>query len=74
MRYRWDYTTSIEEVMDSLHILVESGKVLYLGISNTPAWVVAAANTYARDHGKTPFSVYQGQWNVLCTSNSMILI
>lgn len=61
----WDHTTSIEEVMDSLHILVEQGKVMYLGISDTPAWVVAAANTYARAHGKTPFSIYQGRWNVM---------
>ncbi|KAK9321522.1 NADP-dependent oxidoreductase domain-containing protein [Lipomyces orientalis] len=61
----WDYTTSIEEIMDSLHILVEQGKVLYLGISDSPAWVVSAANTYARDHGKTPFSIYQGRWNVM---------
>ncbi|OCT46475.1 putative aryl-alcohol dehydrogenase AAD14 [Cladophialophora carrionii] len=61
----WDWTTSIEEVMDSLHMLVEQGKVLYLGISDTPAWIVAAANTYARSHGKTPFSVYQGRWNVM---------
>ncbi|KAJ9602406.1 putative aryl-alcohol dehydrogenase aad14 [Cladophialophora chaetospira] len=60
-----DWTTSIEEVMDSLHILVEQGKVLYLGISDTPAWIVAAANYYARAHGKTPFSVYQGRWNVM---------
>ncbi|CRL27716.1 Aldo/keto reductase [Penicillium camemberti] len=61
----WDQTTSIEEVMDSLHILVEQGKVLYLGISDTPAWVVSAANLYARSHGKTPFSIYQGRWNVM---------
>ena len=61
----WDWTTSIEELMDSLQILVEEGKVLYLGVSDTPAWVVSAANTYARDHGKTPFSVYQGRWNLL---------
>ncbi|KAG8160210.1 hypothetical protein KVR01_009746 [Diaporthe batatas] len=61
----WDWSTSIEELMDSLHILVEQGKVLYLGVSDTPAWVVAAANTYARAHGKTPFSVYQGRWSVL---------
>ncbi|KAL3466342.1 NADP-dependent oxidoreductase domain-containing protein [Aspergillus heterothallicus] len=61
----WDYTTSIEELMDSLHILVEQGKVLYLGISDTPAWVVSAANVYARAHSKTPFSVYQGRWNVM---------
>ncbi|KAL6399655.1 aryl-alcohol dehydrogenase AAD14 [Ilyonectria robusta] len=55
----WDWSTSIEELMDSLHILVEQGKVLYLGISDTPAWVVAAANTYAKAHAKTPFSIYQ---------------
>lgn len=61
----WDHTTSIEEVMDSLHILVEQRKVLYLGISDSPAWIVSAANTYARDHGKTPFSIYQGRWSVL---------
>ncbi|KAF4211861.1 hypothetical protein CNMCM8980_000639 [Aspergillus fumigatiaffinis] len=61
----WDQTTSIEEVMDSLQILVEQGKVLYLGISDTPAWIVTAANLYARSHGKTPFSIYQGRWNVM---------
>ncbi len=61
----WDYETSVEEVMDSLHNLVVSGKVLYLGISDTPASIVCLANQYAKDHGKTPFVLYQGQWNVL---------
>ncbi|CAI4412598.1 BAQ_1a_G0016520.mRNA.1.CDS.1 [Saccharomyces cerevisiae] len=61
----WDYMSSIEEVMDSLHILVQQGKVLYLGVSDTPAWVVSAANYYAKSHGKTPFSIYQGKWNLL---------
>jgi len=61
----WDYSTSVEEVVNSLHNLVVSGKVLYLGISDTPAWIVAKANQYARDHGKTPFVIYQGRWNVL---------
>lgn len=61
----WDYTTSIEELMDSLHLLVQQGKVMYLGISDTPAWVVAGANHYAKAHGKTPFSIYQGQWSIL---------
>ena len=62
---QWDYTTSVEEVMNGLHALVMSGKVLYLGISDTPAWIVSSANRYARDHGKTPFVVYQGAWSVL---------
>ncbi|KAJ7711297.1 NADP-dependent oxidoreductase domain-containing protein [Mycena olivaceomarginata] len=51
--------------MNGLHNLVVQGKVLYLGISDTPAWIVAQANQYARDHGKTPFVIYQGKWNVL---------
>ena len=51
--------------MRSLNVLVNQGKVLYLGISDTPAWVVSAANTYAVAHGKTPFSIYQGRWNVM---------
>jgi aryl-alcohol dehydrogenase-like predicted oxidoreductase len=61
----WDHTTSIRELMDSLHILVQQGKVLYLGASDMPAWIVSAANQYAVDHGKTPFSVYQGRWSLM---------
>jgi len=61
--YDWD--TSIEEIMNGLHNLVVQGKVLYLGISDSPAWVVAQANQYARDHGKSPFVIYQGKWSVL---------
>ncbi|KAH7347666.1 aryl-alcohol dehydrogenase [Plectosphaerella cucumerina] len=61
----WDWTTGIEEMMDALHVFVLQGKILYLGISDAPAWVVSAANTYATTHGKTPFSVYQGRWNIL---------
>ncbi|KAI0033212.1 Aldo/keto reductase [Vararia minispora EC-137] len=61
----WDWSTSIEEIMNSLHNLVVAGKVLYLGVSDTPAWIVSKANQYARDHGKTPFVIYQGQWSVL---------
>ncbi|KAH8823406.1 aryl-alcohol dehydrogenase AAD14 [Flagelloscypha sp. PMI_526] len=61
----WDYATSVKEVMDSLHTLVQLRKVLYLGISDSPAWIVSQANEYAKAHGKTPFSIYQGAWSVL---------
>ncbi|KAI0632846.1 aryl-alcohol dehydrogenase [Trametes polyzona] len=61
----WDYTTSIEELMNGLHALVAAGKVLYLGVSDTPAWVVSSANRYARMSNQTPFSIYQGAWSVL---------
>ena len=34
------------------------------GISDTPAWVVSKANQYAKDHSKTPFCIYQGNWSI----------
>jgi aryl-alcohol dehydrogenase-like predicted oxidoreductase len=49
--------------MQSLNAMVLAGKVLYLGISDTPAWVVSKANEYARQNGLRQFSVYQGRWS-----------
>lgn len=49
------YTTPIEEVMRSLEDVVKSGKVRYVGVSDTPAWVVSRANTMAELRGWTPF-------------------
>lgn len=49
--------------MHALDNLVKACKVLYLGVSNTPAWVVAKANEYARQKGLTPFVIYQGPWS-----------
>jgi aryl-alcohol dehydrogenase-like predicted oxidoreductase len=37
--------TPIEEVMRSLDYLIRSGKILYIGISDAPAWIVSRANT-----------------------------
>lgn len=45
--------------------MVKRGQVLYLGVSDTPAYIVSSANTYARAHGKTQFSIYQGRWNIM---------
>jgi aryl-alcohol dehydrogenase-like predicted oxidoreductase len=41
---RWDFATSVEEVMTHLHAFVMARQVLYLGVSDTPAWVVVKAN------------------------------
>jgi aryl-alcohol dehydrogenase-like predicted oxidoreductase len=59
------HDTSIEEMMQALNQLVLSGKVLYLGVSDTPAWIVSKANQYARDHGLSQFIVYQGRWSII---------
>jgi aryl-alcohol dehydrogenase-like predicted oxidoreductase len=49
--------------MQSLNTAVNQGKILYLGVSDTPAWIVSKANEYARQNGLRQFSVYQGRWS-----------
>lgn len=53
--HAWDYLTPVEEVMRGLDDLVRQGKVLYIGVSDTPAWVVSMANTLAELRGWSRF-------------------
>lgn len=62
--HAWEYRTPVEEVMRALDDLVRQGKVLYLGISDTPAWKVAQANTLAELRGWTPFIAAQFQYSL----------
>jgi len=57
--------TPIATVMRALDDLVRSGKVLYIGVSDWPAWEVAEANTTARLAGWTPFVALQSRYNML---------
>jgi aryl-alcohol dehydrogenase-like predicted oxidoreductase len=61
----WDFLTPIEEVMRALDDQVRAGKVLYLGISDTPAWIIARANTLAEQRGWTPFVAAQAQYSLV---------
>ncbi|NUU24508.1 MAG: aldo/keto reductase [Streptomycetaceae bacterium] len=61
----WDRNTPIEETMRALDDAVRAGKVLYVGISDAPAWVVARANTLAEWRGWTPFAGLQVPYNLL---------
>lgn len=63
--HAWDFMTPIEEVMRSLDDLVRQGKILYVGISDTPAWIVSQANTLAQFYGWTPFVALQIEYNLL---------
>lgn len=60
----WEFRTPIEEVMRALDDLVRAGKILYLGISDTPAWKTAQANTLAKLSGWTPFVALQTEYNL----------
>jgi aryl-alcohol dehydrogenase-like predicted oxidoreductase len=61
----WDESTPIEETMRALDDAVRAGKVLYVGISDVPAWVVSRANTLAEWHGWSPFIGLQVPYNLL---------
>src|SRR5437868_3877494 len=61
----WDPDTPIEETLRALDDLVRAGKVLYLGFSDVPAWVIARANTIAELRGWTPFIGLQLSYSVL---------
>jgi aryl-alcohol dehydrogenase-like predicted oxidoreductase len=63
--HAWDSLTPVEEVLRGLDDLVRSGKVHYIGVSDTPAWVVSQANTMAELRGWTAFAGLQVEYSLL---------
>lgn len=63
--HAWDSLTPVDEVMKGLDDLVKSGKVLYVGISDTPAWVVSSANTMAEIRGWSKFVALQIEYSLI---------
>src|SRR5579863_113895 len=61
----WDQITPAEEVMRGLDDLVRQGKILYVGISDAPAWWVAQANTLAGLRGWSPFIGLQIEYSLI---------
>src|SRR6185437_2160297 len=63
--HAWDQMTPVDEVMRSLDDLVRAGKVLYVGVSDAPAWIVSQANTLAAWRGWTPFAALQIEYSLV---------
>ncbi len=63
--HRWDPETPIEETMEALHDVVQSGKVRYLGASSMYAWQFAKAQHVATMSGWTPFVSMQNHYNLI---------
>ena len=63
--HAWDFSTPIDELMRGLDDLVRAGKVVYLGISDTPAWKVSQLNQFAIDHALTRFVAYQAEYSLV---------
>ncbi|MEV0070499.1 MULTISPECIES: aldo/keto reductase [unclassified Amycolatopsis] len=60
-----DTLTPVPEVMRALDDQVRAGKVLYVGVSDWPAWEVAQANTLAELRDWSPFVALQIRYNLL---------
>jgi len=63
--HAWDSHTPVEEVLRGMDDLVRQGKILYAGISDTPAWVVSQANTIADLRGWTRFNALQVEYSLV---------
>jgi aryl-alcohol dehydrogenase-like predicted oxidoreductase len=63
--HMWDSVTPVEEVLRGLDALVRSGKVLYVGVSDHPAWVVSQANTLPDLKHWTPFIAVQTEYSLV---------
>ena len=63
--HAWDFSTPLEEVMRALDDLVRSGKVFYVGVSDTPAWIVSRANMLAELRGWSPFIALQIEYSLI---------
>jgi aryl-alcohol dehydrogenase-like predicted oxidoreductase len=60
----WDQITPVEEVVRAFDDLVRQGKVLYVGVSNVPAWWIARFNTIAELRGFSPFVGLQIEYSL----------
>ncbi|NOS94690.1 MAG: aldo/keto reductase [Cyclobacteriaceae bacterium] len=63
--HAWDSWTPTEEVMKGLEDLISRGLVHYIGISDTPAWVVSQANTMAQLRGWNQFIGLQIEYSLI---------
>jgi aryl-alcohol dehydrogenase-like predicted oxidoreductase len=61
----WDDTTPVDEVLRGFDDLVRAGKVLYVGLSDTPAWQVARMQTMAELRGWTPLVALQIEYSLI---------
>ncbi|WP_066836776.1 aldo/keto reductase [Rufibacter ruber] len=54
-----DVATPVEQIVQTLHDVVMTGKVRYVGVCNWPAWMVMKAIGIARQHGWHRFKAMQ---------------
>ena len=61
----WEFRTRPEEIMRALDDVVRQGKVLYVGVSNAPAWKIAQCNVMAELKGWVPFAALELEYSLV---------
>jgi aryl-alcohol dehydrogenase-like predicted oxidoreductase len=61
----WDSTTPVEEILRAMDDLVRAGKVLYVGMSDTPAWQISRMQAIADLRGWSPLVALQIEYNLI---------
>jgi aryl-alcohol dehydrogenase-like predicted oxidoreductase len=61
----WDGTTPVEEILRAMDDLVRAGKVLYVGISDTPAWQISRMQAIADLRGWSPWVALQIEYDLI---------
>lgn len=62
--HAWDECTPVEETLRALDDMVRAGKVLAIGVSNTPAWVISRADAIAELRGWTAYCAVQLEYSL----------
>ncbi len=65
MMHAWESRTPVEEIMRAHDDLVRAGKILYLGVSNAPAWIVTQAQCLAERYGWAALINLQTEYNLV---------
>lgn len=63
--HMWDFRTPVDEILRSFDDLVRSGKVLYIGLSDTPAWQASRMQAISEIRGWTQFCALQIQYSLV---------
>ncbi len=63
--HAWDFTTPVEEIMRAFDDLVRAGKMLYLGLSDIPAWQASRMQAIADLRGWAPLVAMQVEYNLI---------
>ncbi len=63
--HMWDFRTPVDEILRSFDDLVRAGKVLYIGLSDTPAWQASRMQAIAELRGWTQFCALQISYSLV---------